>query len=78
MSNENNKKLEDSTKKLDDALIMLNDTTNVGINILSELDSQRNQIISMKNKLVNTTNEIERSNRTLSGMIKRESLCIIS
>lgn len=56
---------------------MLNDTTNVGINILSELDSQRNQIISMKNKLVNTTNEIERSNRTLSGMIKRESLCII-
>ena len=78
MSNENNKKLEDSTKKLDDALFMLNDTTNVGINILSELDSQRNQIISMKNKLVNTTNEIERSNRTLSGMIKRESLCIIS
>jgi hypothetical protein len=50
---------------------------NVGINILSELDTQREKIDSMKNKTNNINKDITKSNIILTNMKKREQICII-
>ena len=68
---------ENIDNKLNDALSMLEETKNVGINILSELDTQREKIDSMKNKTNNINKDITKSNIILTNMKKREQICII-
>ena len=77
MDNNIDKMNDNINNKLDEALIMLKDTQNVGINILSELDTHREKIISMKNKTNNINKDITNSNIILRDMKKREQLCII-
>jgi hypothetical protein len=63
--------------KLDDALAILKDTENVGINILTELNSQREKITTMKNKTTDMNRDITKSNVILTDMKKRENICIL-
>lgn len=64
-------------KNLKQALSMLHDTQETGIGIMTELDSQRNKIMSMRQKNDKINHDISKSNVVLSNMEKRERLCIV-
>lgn len=64
-------------KNLKQALCMLHDTQETGIGIMTELDSQRNKINSMRQKNDKINNNISKSNVVLTKMEKRERLCIV-
>jgi len=63
--------------KLKQALSMTQDIQNTGIQILSELDKQRTQINSMRQKNDKINNDITKSNIVLNRIEKREKICII-
>jgi len=63
--------------KLKQALSMTQDIQNTGIQILSELDKQREQINSMRQKNDKINNDITKSNIVLNRIEKREKICII-
>jgi len=57
--------------KLKQALSMTQDIQNTGIQILSELDKQRTQINSMRQKNDKINNDITKSNIVLNRIEKR-------
>ena len=65
-------------KKLKDAISMTQEIQETGIGILSELDKQRNQINSMRQKNDRINGDLTKSRIVLNNMKNREKICIIS
>ena len=63
--------------QLDDALKMLNDTQQVGICIMSDLDDQKNKISKSRRKVATINNDLTTSNVVLTRMKKREQYYFI-
>lgn len=68
----------DIENKLNDALNILEETKNVGYNILQELDCQKEKINLMRKKTDNINNNITKSNSVLLNIKNREKICLIS
>ncbi len=68
----NTQRLQQSNDKLDRCLRTLNETENIGIDTLVELDKQGKTIINIKDKMDNSINpNINKSNSVIVGMLRR-------
>lgn len=68
---DNTETMERSTRKLDQGQEMLEDSQNVGVNILNDLALQRETLTRARNRLRDTDDDLGTSSRILSGMIVR-------
>ncbi|ESO07177.1 hypothetical protein HELRODRAFT_76352 [Helobdella robusta] len=68
---DNNEKLEKTTQRLDDGYKICLETEQIGAQILDDLNLQRSTIQKAKDRLYQTNEELGRSSRVLTSMMKR-------
>jgi len=64
-------RLERSSQRLQDSQRIANDTEALGANILTDLGSQREQLVHSRSTLVQADGYVDKSIRTLRGMARR-------
>eukprot|EP00048_Salpingoeca_helianthica_P015197 m.225581 g.225581 ORF g.225581 m.225581 type:complete len:214 (+) comp16735_c0_seq1:16-657(+) len=64
-------RLERATDRLDEGLRMVHETTQVGVTIMQDLNSQREQIERSRRRVGGINNDLGKANRTLTSMYTR-------
>jgi vesicle transport through interaction with t-SNAREs protein 1 len=66
-------RLDRSSQRLRDSQRVANETENIGAGILNDLSSQRQQILTTRDTLMEADGYVDKSLRTLKGMARRYS-----
>lgn len=64
-------RLEDSSRRLQESQRVAIETETIGAGILTDLHSQREQIVNTRNTLMEADSYVDKSMRTLKGMARR-------